>query len=175
MTTLELEPRTTALLLIDLMPRIVALDTAPLTGPEVLERSSALAKATRAAGGLVVNVRVERPGVDVQPEGSGFALTPEPGDIEIVKRTVGAFHRTGLDDLLREHSIKTVVLAGIATNFGVESTGRAADEHDYDTIYVTDAMTGLDAAAHDFAISYVFPKFGTVCMGAEYIAALAPA
>ncbi|WP_344846615.1 isochorismatase family protein [Kribbella ginsengisoli] len=173
MTTLE--PRTTALLLIDLMPRIIALDTAPLTGAEVLERSTALAQATRAVGGLVVNVRVERPGVDVQPEGSGFALDPEPGDIEIVKRTVGAFHLTGLDDVLQEHGIKTVVLAGIATNFGVESTGRAADEHGYDTIYVTDAMTGLDAAAHDFAISYVFPRFGTVCTGTEYVAALSPA
>ncbi|GAA3584018.1 isochorismatase family protein [Kribbella ginsengisoli] len=157
------------------MPRIIALDTAPLTGAEVLERSTALAQATRAVGGLVVNVRVERPGVDVQPEGSGFALDPEPGDIEIVKRTVGAFHLTGLDDVLQEHGIKTVVLAGIATNFGVESTGRAADEHGYDTIYVTDAMTGLDAAAHDFAISYVFPRFGTVCTGTEYVAALSPA
>ncbi|WP_328320671.1 isochorismatase family protein [Kribbella sp. NBC_00382] len=172
MSTLELEPRTTALVLIDLMPRIIALDTAPLTGPEVLERCEALAKATRSVGGLVVNVRVDRPGVDVQPEGSGFALTSEPGDVEIVKRTVGAFHQTGLDDVLRERGIKTVALAGIATNFGVESTGRAADEHGYDTVYLTDAMTGLDATAHDFAISYIFPKFGTACTGSEYVAAL---
>lgn len=175
MSTLELEPRTTALVLIDLMPRIIALDTAPLTGSEVLERCTALAEATRSVGGLVVNVRVERPGVDVQPEGSGFALTPEPGDIEIVKRTVGAFHQTGLDDVLRERGIKTIALAGIATNFGVESTGRSADEHGYDTVYITDAMTGLDAAAHTFATSYIFPKFGTVCTGAEYVAALSPA
>jgi nicotinamidase-related amidase len=162
------------LVLIDLMPRIIALDTAPLTGPEVLERCTALAKATRAVGGLVVNVRVERPGVDVQPEGSGLALDPEPGDVEIVKRTVGAFHQTGLDAVLREQAIKTVVLAGIATNFGVESTGRAADEHGYDTIYVTDAMTGLDANAHDFATSYVFPRFGTVCLSVDYVAGLTP-
>jgi nicotinamidase-related amidase len=67
------------------------------------------------------------------------------------------------------------VLAGIATNFGVESTGRVADEHGYDTIYVTDAMTGLDGTAHDFAVSYIFPRFGTVCTGAEYVAALSPA
>jgi nicotinamidase-related amidase len=174
MTTLALEPRTTALVLIDLMPRIIALDTAPLTGQEVLERCVALAKATRSVGGLVVNVRVERPGVDVQPEGSELALDPEPGDVEIVKRTVGAFHQTGLDDVLRKHGIKTLVLGGIATNFGVESTGRAADEHGYDTVYVTDAMTGLDGAAHDFAVSYVFPRFGTVCTGTEYVAALSP-
>jgi nicotinamidase-related amidase len=172
-TSLALDPRTTALVLIDLMPRIIALDTAPLTGPAVLECCITLAKATRSAGGLVVNVRVERPGVDVQPEGSELApeLDPQPGDVEIVKRTVGAFHQTGLDDVLRTHGIKTVALAGIATNFGVESTGRAADEHGYDTLYVTDAMTGLDGTAHDFAVSYVFPKFGTVCTAGEYLTA----
>lgn len=176
MTTLDLEPRTTALVLIDLMPRIIALDTAPLSGPEVLKRCVALAKATRSVGGLVVNVRVERPGVDVQPEGSGFApeLDRQPGDVEIVKHTVGAFHQTGLDDVLRARGIRTVVLGGIATNFGVESTGRVADEHGYDTVYVTDAMTGLDAHAHEFAVSYIFPRFGTTCTGTQYVAALSP-
>ena len=175
-TTLELEPRRTALVLIDLMPRIVALETAPLSGPDVLERCVALAEATRSVGGLVVNVRVERPGVDVQPEGSGLApeLDPQPGDVEIVKHTVGAFHQTGLDDVLRSRDIETVVLGGIATNFGVESTGRAADEHGYHTVYVTDAMTGLDGPAHDFAVNYIFPRFGTTCTGTEYIAALSP-
>ena len=171
-----LKPSSTALVLIDLMPRIIALETAPLSGTEVLERCVALAKATRSVGGLVVNVRVERPGVDVQPEGSGLApeLDPQPGDVEIVKRTVGAFHQTGLDDVLRARGIETVVLGGIATNFGVESTGRAADEHGYDTVYVTDAMTGLDGPAHDFAVEYIFPRFGTTCTGTEYVAALSP-
>lgn len=174
MSTLSLDPRRTALILIDLMPRIIALDTAPLTGREVLERCVALAKATRTVGGLVVHVRVERPGVGVQPEGSELApeLDPQPGDLEIVKRTVGAFHQTGLDDALRARDISTVALAGIATNFGVESTGRVADEHGYNTLYLTDAMTGLDGHAHDFAVSYVFPRFGTTCTGTEYVAAL---
>ncbi|MEU4286645.1 isochorismatase family protein [Kribbella sp. NPDC026596] len=174
MTTLTLHPRRTALVLIDLMPRIIALDTAPLAGPEVLARSVALANATRSVGGLVVNVRVERPGVEVQPEGSGFApeIAPRPGDLEIVKRSVGAFGRSPLDPELQARGIGTLVLAGIATNFGVESTGRGADDLGYETVYVTDAMTGLDQDAHDFAVSYVFPRFGTLCTGTEYIAAL---
>jgi nicotinamidase-related amidase len=173
-TTLSLDPRRTALVLIDLMPRIVALETAPLSGPEVLERCVALAKATRSVGGLVVNVRVERPGVGRQPDGSGFApeLAPQPGDVEIVKGTVGAFGRTDLDEQLRRRDIGTVALAGIATNFGVESTGRGADDLGYETVYITDAMTGLDQDAHDFALSYVFPRFGSLCSGTEYIAAL---
>jgi len=176
-TTISLDPRSTALVLIDLMPRIIALDTAPLAGPMVLERCVALAKATRSVGGLVVNVRVERPGLDAQPEGSGLApeLAAQPGDLEIVKRTVGAFGRTSLDNELQARGIETVALAGIATNFGVESTGRAADDLGYNTVYLTDAMTGLDQRAHDFAVSYVFPRLGTVCTGTEYVAALSPA
>ncbi|HET6989347.1 MAG TPA: isochorismatase family protein, partial [Kribbella sp.] len=165
MTTLRLDPRRTALVLIDLMPRIVALDTAPHSGPEVLARCVALAKATRSVGGLVVNVRVERPGVDIQPEGSGFApeLAPQAGDVEIVKPTVGAFGRTGLDEQLQRRDIETVALAGIATNFGVESTARGAADLGYETVYITDAMTGLDRDAHEFALSYVFPRFGVLC------------
>src|SRR3954462_9708632 len=163
MTTFSLDPRRTALVLIDLMPRIVALETAPLKGEEVLARCAALAKATRSAGGLVVNVRVERPGVDHQPEGSGFALDPEPGDLEIVKNTLGAFGRSSLDAELQRRDINTLALAGIATNFGVESTARAADDLGYETVYLTDAMTGLDEEAHNFALSQVFPRLGTLC------------
>ncbi|MGW7680421.1 isochorismatase family protein [Kribbella sp. NPDC054772] len=169
-----LNPRRTALVLIDLMPRIVALDTAPLKGPEVLEQSVALAAATRSAGGLVVTVRVERPGVEVQPEGSSFApeAAPQPGDLEIVKRAVGAFGRSPLDAELQARGIANVVLTGIATNFGVESTGREASDLGYETFFVTDAMTGLDEHAHDFAVSYVFPRIGAICTSAEYQAAL---
>ncbi|MFC0624644.1 isochorismatase family protein [Kribbella deserti] len=159
----------TALVLIDLMPRIVALPTGPYDGTAVLARCVELADATRAAGGLIVWVRVERPGVDVQPEGSELAVEPAEGDLVIVKRTLGAFHHTGLDEALRERGIETVVLAGIATNFGVESTGRIADEHDYAVVFVADAMTGLDAHAHEFAVDYMFPKLGTVTTTAAYL------
>lgn len=169
-----LEARRAALVLIDLMPRIVQLETGPLSGPEVLERSVAAAAATRAAGGLVVNVRVERPGVDVQPEGSGFApeAAPQPGDLEIVKRAVGAFGRSPLDAELQSRGIANVVLAGIATNFGVESTGRAASDLGYETLFLTDAMTGLSSEAHTFAVTQIFPRLGTPCTTAEYLDAL---
>src|SRR3954453_1149518 len=170
----RLEPRRTALVLIDLMPRIIALETAPFAGKVVLERAVALAEATRSVGGLVVNVRVERPGVDVQPEGSGFAPEVEPrsGDLEIVKRAVGAFGRSPLDAELQSRGIENVVLAGIATNFGVESTGRAASDLGYETFLITDAMTGLDGAAHEFAVAKVFPRIGEVCTTAEYLSGL---
>jgi nicotinamidase-related amidase len=174
-TALSLNPSRTALVLIDMMPRILTLPTAPRTGEQVLGSAVRLMTATRSAGGLVVLVRVERPGVDAQPPGSGFApeCTPQSGDVEIIKHTWGAFHDTELHGALQAEGIETVMLGGIATNFGVESTGRAADEHGYQVVFVEDAMTGLDAHAHEFAVSYVFPRLGPVCDTQQVLSVLA--
>ncbi len=69
--------------------------------------------------------------MDTQPPGGELApgCEPGPGDLEIVKSTWGAFHGTRLDEELRARDVTTVALGGITTTFGVESTGRAADEH----------------------------------------------
>ncbi len=55
-----------------------------------------------------------------------------------------------------------VVLGGVATNFGVESTARAAHEHGYRLVLVEDAMTSVSAEAHRFAVEAVFPRLGLV-------------
>ncbi|MGW1075494.1 isochorismatase family protein [Streptomyces sp. NPDC002537] len=167
----EIDPRRTALVLIDLMERVVALPLAPRGGDEVARTSAALARTFRAAGAPVVVVRVERPGVPEQPPGSGlFAGVAEPGDIEIVKRTVrtaGAFHGTGLDDRLRERGVRTVVLAGIATNLGVESTARAAADHGYQLVFVEDAMSALTTEEHRASVTLDMPRLGTVVTAAR--------
>src|SRR3546814_10758135 len=54
-----------------------------------------------------------------------------PTDLRITKHQWGAFYGTDLDLQLRRRRIETVVIGGIATNFGVESTARAAHEHGY--------------------------------------------
>lgn len=160
---------TSALILIDLMPRIVALPLAPYTGDEVLARGRELARLFRAAGRPVVLVRVDRPDVAAQPSGSGFAddLVHE-GDLVIVKRTVGAFYGTGLDKQLRELGVDTLVLAGLVTTLGVESTARAAADHGYRLEFVADAMSGLAADEHEFALERTFPHFGAVRKTADY-------
>jgi len=170
MSPLNLELSRTALVLIDLMPRIIAMPTAPHSGEQVHSRCLALADAIRARGGLVVHVRVERPGA--QPEGSELATEPHEGDVVVVKHSWGAFGSSDLHDELRKRDIQTIVLGGIATNFGVESTGRGADDHGYATIFVSDAMTGLDQHAHDFAVDYVFSRLGTVVTSEELLAQL---
>src|SRR6266511_752891 len=98
---------------------------------------------------------------------------PQHVDVQIVKGTLGAFHDTGLDGVLRSRGIHTVVLGGLVTHFGVESTGRAADEHGYSVVFVSDAMAGLHGHAHTFAVEYIFPRLGAVCTSAELMAAAA--
>ncbi|MEU4780707.1 isochorismatase family protein [Micromonospora sp. NPDC023633] len=160
---------TTALVLIDLMPRIIALELAPHRGDEVLDRCRRLAAVFRAQGRAVVQVRVERPGVAEQPPGSGFAEgLVEPGDVVVVKRTVGAFHGTDLDEQLRLRGVDTLVLAGLVTTMGVESTARAASDHGYELEFVADAMSGLAADEHEFAVGRIFPRFGTVRRTDDY-------
>ena len=170
MDPLNLDMPRTALVLVDLMPRIISLPTVPHTGEQVFERCLRLVDAFRAQGGLVVWIRVERPGT--QPEGSELAVEPNPDDVVVVKHTWGAFGSSTINEELRERDINTVVLAGIATNFGVESTGRGADDHGYEAVFVTDAMTGLEQHAHDFAVEYVFPKLGKVITTDELLAEL---
>ncbi|NUR04894.1 MAG: isochorismatase family protein [Streptomyces sp.] len=166
--SLALDPARSALVLVDLMDRIVALPLEPRKGTEVLSAAEELATAFRSAGATVVLIRVERPGVTDQPPGSGLvAGLARDGDLEVVKRTIGGFQGTGLDDLLRERGVNTLVFGGIATNLGVESTARAAGDLGYDLVFVEDAMAALTAAEHDASVRLDFPRLGTVVTVAE--------
>jgi nicotinamidase-related amidase len=168
------DPAATALVLVDLVPRILELPTAPLDGAVVLASCRRLANAFRACGSTVVLVHAERPNVTEQPPGSELvAGLAAPGDVVVVKRTLGAFHHSDLDERLRERKLNTIVLAGLITNFGVESTGRAADDHGYRVVYVQDAMAGREADAHMFATRRIFPQLGVVATLEEVVAALA--
>ncbi|WP_319464071.1 isochorismatase family protein [Micromonospora sp. RTP1Z1] len=169
-----LDPTRTAVVLIDLQRRIVDLPTAPHSGADVATRCVALADAARTAGATVVAVRVERPGPDPQPAGSELIseAIPRDGDLTIVKHSWGAFHETGLDAALRERGVDTLVVAGLVTNFGVEQTARVGEEIGYRVVFPHDAMSGLDAYAHEFAVDYIFRRLGTVCSTDDAIAAL---
>jgi len=160
---LALDPARSALVLVDLMDRIVALPLEPRKGTEVLAAAEELANAFRAAGAPVVLVRVERPGVTDQPPGSGLvAGLARDGDIEIAKRTIGAFQGTDLDARLREHGVTALVFGGIATNLGVESTARAAGDLGYDLVFVEDAMAAFTTAEHEASTRLDFPRLGRV-------------
>jgi nicotinamidase-related amidase len=186
--SLTLDPKTTALVLIDLQHAIVSRQLAPHAAKDVVSRSAKLAEAVRASGGTVVYVHVlitdilslpadranPRPAGPIPPEAS--ELVPEAGfregDVLITKRQWGAFYGTNLEQQLRRRGIRTIILAGIATNMGVESTARAAHDQGYELVFAEDAMTSISEDAHQFSVQTIFPMMGRVRSSAEIIDAL---
>ncbi|MER6125082.1 isochorismatase family protein [Streptomyces sp. NPDC001795] len=165
---LALDPARTALVLVDLMDRIVALPLEPRKGTEALVAAERLADAFRSVGAPVVLIRVERPGIAEQPPGSGLvAGLLKDGDLEVVKRTIGGFQGTGLDERLRERGIITLVFGGIATNLGVESTARAAADLGYNLVFVEDAMAAFTAPEHEASVKLDFPRLGSVVAASD--------
>jgi len=96
-------------------------------------------------------------------------LDVQPDDYLVTKQRWGAFHDTSLESYLREHDVTQVVLAGIATSIGVESTARSAYEYGYHVVLATDAMTDRDPGAHQNSIERIFPRLGETATTAEII------
>jgi nicotinamidase-related amidase len=156
------------LVLVDLMPRLLELDLRPRPGSAVLEASLMLAESARAAGVPVVAIRVERPNVDEQPPGSELEESvAKAADAVVVKRSIGGFYGTDLDAVLRDRGVQTLVMAGIMTNLGVESTARAASDFGYDLVFVEDAMSALSQEEHEAAVKLNLPRFGEVIAMSE--------
>jgi nicotinamidase-related amidase len=164
-----LDPKT-ALIVIDLQKGIVGLETARPAG-EIIERAETLAAAFRRHGLPVVLVNVDggAPGRTEQPRRgerpAGWSeLVPElheqPSDLLVTKRTWGAFMHTDLDARLRELGVTQVVVVGIATSAGVESTARQAYELGYNVTLAVDAMTDMSADAHANSLARIFPRIG---------------
>lgn len=181
MALTTLDPKT-ALIVIDLQNGIVGLPTARPAG-EVIERAATLAAAFRNRNLPVVLVNVDggAPGRTEQPRRgerpAGWAeLVPElhrqPSDLLVTKRTWGAFIHTNLDATLRELGVSQVVVAGIATCAGVESTARQAYELGYNVTLAVDAMTDMNGDAHANSVARIFPRIGETGTTDEIIALL---
>ena len=187
--TLTLDPRTTALVLIDLQYGILGRPLAPHAGPAVVERSAALGHKLAASGGIIALVNVgfsadgaDRLAVEVDeamaggtPPANWAEFVPEiaalPATVHVKKRQWGAFHGTELDLQLRRRGIATIVLGGVATNFGVESTAREAWQHNYAVVVAEDACTTMSEEMHRFSMQKIMPRIARVRSAAEIMAA----
>jgi nicotinamidase-related amidase len=172
----------TALVVVDLQKAIVE---RPLAHPSagVVRNARKLADAFRRHGMPVVLVNVAgiAPGRVEQKRPANFPpeaiqLVPEldvrANDILITKKTWGAFSNTGLEDLLRARDVTQVVLAGIATSIGVESTARQAYELGFNVTLAVDAMTDMSAEAHDNSVKRIFPRLGETGSSADIVTLL---
>jgi nicotinamidase-related amidase len=175
---MQLNANTTALVLIDLQKGVLARPVVPHPAATIFERSKQLAPRFRTAGSPVVWVRVSfasdfadapRATVD-QPSDlgalpPGWDEFPEPlhsADVIVTKRQWGAFYGTDLDLQLRRRGVRTIVLGGIATSIGVESTARSAWEHGYELVICEDLCADLSAETHAFSFKHIFPRLARV-------------
>lgn len=188
-----LDPATTALILVDLQKGVISRQGVPYSTADVVARGIQLAERFREAGALVILVRVSfSPGyrdalqvpseVSVSPSSfpTGWdelvpEIGPREGDLVITKRQWGAFYGTDLELQLRRRGIRTLVVGGVATNIGVESTVRTAYELGFAQILVEDAMTALSAEAHEGSCKFIFPRVGYLRSTADVLQALNPA
>ncbi len=178
-----------ALVLIDLQKGIVGRATEPHAAADVVKRSSALAARFREAKAPVVLVNVTfspdfgdalKQEVDLKfsmgqlpPDWDQITpdLDPQPTDLRITKHQWGAFYGTELYLQLRRRGIRKIVLGGVATHVGVESTARAANEHGYAQVFAEDATSSMSAEAHAFSVKFIFPRLGQVRSTEEILAA----
>lgn len=182
MTISTVDP-TTALIVIDLQRGIVAMPTVHDV-TDVVNNAVAMADAFREKGLPIiwVNVDAGAPGrtEDTNPRRNPPAdwadLIPElgvqPSDIHVTKKQWGAFTNTGLFDTLTRLGVTQVVLAGLMTTKGVESTARSAHELGFHVCLATDAMSDTNLAAHENSLTNVFPLLGETGTTAEILSLL---
>ncbi|MGB9331459.1 MAG: hydrolase [Steroidobacteraceae bacterium] len=175
---MQLDAKTTALVLIDLQKGVLARPVVPHPATSVFERSKRLAPRFRTARSPVVWVRVsfardfaDAPRAKVDEPSNFGALPPgwdefpeplHPADVMVTKRQWGAFYGTDLDLQLRRRGVRTIVLGGIATSIGVESTARSAWEHGYELVICEDLCADLSAETHAFSFKHIFPRLARI-------------
>lgn len=173
-----------ALIVIDLQKGLAGLLPAVTLDP-LVARSAALARAFRARGLPVVLVTVDgaAPGRTEHASHRGAfppgftdlldALDPQPGDIRMIKRRWGAFANSDLKARLKTSGITQVVVTGVATSMGVESTARQAYEAGFNVTLAVDAMADPNLEAHDRSVSLIFPRLGETGTAEDILALLA--
>jgi nicotinamidase-related amidase len=170
MAITALDPKT-ALIVIDLQKGIVG-SAAVEPIREVVEHAAALAAGFRrhSLPVVLVNVAGGAPGRTEQPPRTteypeGWTeLVPElnqqPEDRTVTKETWGAFTKTGLEEHLKGLGVTEVVIAGVSTSVGVESTARQAHECGFNVALAVDAMMDRNPEAHIHSVTQIFPRLG---------------
>ena len=189
-TELKINIKKTALVVIDLQKGITAINTEPYTSKIVVENTVKILRELRKNKMSVFLVHVTpspdlkdalRPVAETSyqmlkydPSWSEFVpeLNIQSSDFIITKHQWGAFYGTELDLQLRRRGIDTIILCGISTNLGVESTARYAYELGFNQIFVSNAMSARSKEEHENSLKYIFPRLGLVRKTEEVLQAL---
>ena len=188
-----IDPARTAVLVMDYENDIVGTLPEDVRGP-LIERASTVLKEARQAKLQIIYVVVRfrygypevnpqnklfgslkqsgrllegTPGAEIDPR-----VAPQPGDIVVTKRRVGAFSTTDLETILRARNISKLVLFGISTSGVVLSTVRWAADMDYSLAVVSDVCADRDPEVNRVLMDKVFPWQATVVTSREFLKAI---
>jgi nicotinamidase-related amidase len=189
MEKLNIDKTKTALVVIDLQKGIASQPSKPYSAPEVIAKAAELVNTFRKNEMLVflvhvittketmLNVISDESFSHPSAPSSDWAefvpeIAPTSNDIVITKKQWGAFYGTELELQLRRRGMDTLVLCGISTDFGVESTARFAYEYGFQQIFAEDALTSRSDEQHNAAINFIFKRMGRVRKTNEILEAL---
>ncbi|MBM9447968.1 isochorismatase [Staphylococcus cohnii] len=172
--------KNTALVLVDLQKGIAnTAETAPHSVSTVLNNAAKMVELFRKNEGFIAFIRVDFiDGKDALKPNAMKSLpggSPNPDFAEIVdefgvkstdyvvsKRGFSGFFGTDLDLQLRRRGIQNIVIGGISTHMGVDTTARDAYQNAYNQYFVSDMMSAPEASLHQFSIEQTFPFMGQV-------------
>lgn len=99
-------------------------------------------------------------------------LAALPDDHFVTKSRFSSFYRTDLDELLRELGVSTVVVAGVRTDFCIESTVRDAFFRDYRVVVARGAVAGYFDELHLASLKLMSTVFAQVVDTDQVVAGL---
>lgn len=100
-------------------------------------------------------------------------LKPLPRELVLDKNSSSPFNSTGIDQLLRNLNIETLVVTGMATEMCVESTSRDAADRGYQVIVVEDAVATFFEEHHIASLSALSRVFAQIWDTDRVLSALA--
>lgn len=130
--------------------------------PDFADQKEVLTDASIAGGGARGG-----PVVGTRPWEIMDEIKPRPEDYVVPKFRQGAFSSTALDTLLRARGIETIVLCGVRTTVGIETTVRDGRDLGYNMVLVSDCTGGVAPEEHDWVVQRIFPMLARVRTGAQ--------
>ena len=194
---LKLNPKTTAVILIDMINAVAKGEGPPYNIPpnrqEVIDNFVRLVAHCREVGTPLIYITTYRrpdnadaPRTIADAGGGGGVpmlegtsavevideLAPQPGDYLVVKPRFSAYYGTNVEGILKSLGAETILVGGISTQRSVEGTARDAKNRDTQCVVVSDCCTAGEIDVHEMTIKHVLPLLVRVRTTDEVIAAL---
>ena len=194
----RLDPRKTALLVVDMLDEFVKPRWSPFWVPDATRQAPTIRKLQDACRQLkvpVINIGYETslmglnfpyPHIDV-PIGSGASefmgeiftrvafyheVAPQPGDLVVLKHCYSGFQGTELEAVLRNLGATTIIVCGTMTNYCCGATAREAYWHGLGVVFGSDVNSSDNEECQRAELSTLRRGYARIMKADEIISEL---